>query len=952
MTAGVEFGLLGALLVRCRDELVEVPRGKQRTVLAALLLKAGQVVPVEDLAELLWGASPPPSMRVTTQNYVKRLRQALGGEARDRIRTHPGGYSIQVAPDELDVSRFEALVASAVAAAHRGAWDEAAAQGDAALGLWRGEPLADTGSAEMAAREGQRLAELRLQVLEARLEAHLHLGLHAVIIDELRQLTDSHPLREHLRALLMKALYLCGRQAEALALYHDVRRTLIEELAVEPGAELRELYQRILAGDPALDTPATPLRQELASPAMRLGDDFPARVVPRQLPRVAAHFTGRAAELAVLDQMLGEASGQQPGTALISVVGGTAGVGKTTLALHWAHRVAGQFADGQLYINLRGFDPVGTPVTPAEAVCGFLGALGVPAERIPPDADAQAGLYRSLVAGRKMLIMLDNARDEQQVRPVLPASPASLVLITSRNALGGLAAAEDARLISLDVLTRGEAVQLLIARLGASRAAAEPAAVDEIARLCARLPLALTVAAALAAGRPGFPLAGLAAELRGAAGRLDVLDAGDPEGSVRAVFSSSYRQLSCGAARVFRLLGLHPGPDITVPAAASLAGENRLATRRLLGELVRAHLVTEHTHGRYAFHDLLRAYAAAQADEADSEADRTAAVVRLLDYYLHTARSAVALLFPAREPIAVAQPGPGAAPERFDDHKGALAWFEAERDALLAAVTLAADSGFDRHTWQLALTTGDLLDLQGHVNEEIRIQRMALDATIRLGDTVGQALSSRLLGDSLSMLGNYDQAVSCHRASLKLYRQAGDRRGQATVYQNLALVSQRQGRPADALRHAERALTLCRMMGDRQGEAFLLNDVGWYHALQGDHRRARAFCRQALALVTVPTTEMCIWDSLGYAELHLGNYAEAAACYRRSLSLAREYGSRAVQLSALDHLGDTLQATGDLHQAREAWQEALAILEVLDHPDTQKVRTKLASIRDQDPRGG
>jgi transcriptional regulator with XRE-family HTH domain len=385
--------------------------------------------------------------------------------------------------------------------------------------------------------------------------------------------------------------------------------------------------------------------------------------VPRQLPAAVPDFTGRAAELRALTRMLDEAGASAPGTVVISAIGGTAGVGKTALALHWAHQVARRFPDGQLHVNLRGFDPAGTPATPATAIRRFLDALGVPPERIPPAPEAQENLYRSLLADKRMLIVLDNARDEQQVRPLLPASPASLVLVTSRNQLAGLAAADGARLVSLDAFTHDEAVQLLTARVGTSRAAAEPEAIDEIAGLCACLPLALAVAAARASARPRFPLTALAAELRDATRRLDALESGDPTASVRAVFSWSYRQLSPEPAWMFRLLGLHPGPDISVPAAVSLAGTTEPEARRMLSELTRHCLIAEHIPGRYAFHDLLRAYAATQAREWDSEPDRAAAAVRVLDHYLHTANAAVTLLDTMDEPITVAAPQSGVTPE-------------------------------------------------------------------------------------------------------------------------------------------------------------------------------------------------------------------------------------------------------------------------------------------------
>ena len=633
---------------------------------------------------------------------------------------------------------------------------------------------------------------------------------------------------------------------------------------------------------------------------------------------------------------------------MISAIGGTAGVGKTALALHWAHRVAGRFADGQLHVNLRGFDPSGIPATPAEAIRGFLDALGVPPGRIPPGPDAQTGLYRSLLADRKMLIVLDNARDEAQVRPLLPASRGSLVLVTSRSQLSGLAGADGARLLSLDVLTHAEAVQLLTARIGAARAAAEPEAVAEIARLCACLPLALAVAAARAAARPGFPLAALAAELRDAAGRLDALDSGDPAGSVRAVFSWSYRQLEGEAARLFRLLGLHPGPDIGVPAAASLAAIDEPAARRPLRNLSRDCLIAEHVPGRYAFHDLLRAYAAdrARACACDSESERREAIGRVLDHYLHTAGHASIVINPAREPVALAPARPGTAPERPAGYPQAMAWFEAEHQVLLAAVTLAAGSGFDAHAWQLPWAMMPYLRARGHYQDWTATGRTALTAATRLGDTTGQAVSGRLLAAAFTDLGDYDQAAEYFATGLELYRRLGNRLGEAKLHQSLSVLAERRGRYAEALRHGEQALRLSQAIGDKAGEADALNSIGWCHGLLSDYQQARAFCRQALTICAEhedPRAEGNTWDSLGYAERHLGNLSEAIACYQRALGIARELGERRDEAEFLAHLGDTHRAAGDLPQAREAWQQALAILDDLHVPEADQVRAKLAS---------
>ncbi len=649
-----------------------------------------------------------------------------------------------------------------------------------------------------------------------------------------------------------------------------------------------------------------------------LSDGAPASpqgptAVPRQVPAAVADFTGRAAELQALTGMLDQAGAGAPGTVVISAIGGTAGVGKTALALHWAHQVAGRFGDGQLHVNLRGFDPSGTPAAPEAVIRGFLDALGVPPERFPASPEAQAGLYRSLLADRKMLIVADNARDEQQVRPLLPASPASLVLVTSRSQLGGLAAADGARLISLDVLSHAEAVQLLAARLGAARAAAEPAAVDQIARLCACLPLALAVAAARAAARPGFSLAALAGELADSADRLDALDAGDPGSSVRAVFSWSTRQLTAEAARMFGLLGIHPGPDISVPAAASLAAIAQADARRLLRELARAHLTAEHLPGRYAFHDLLRAHAAEQAHHTDSEAGRDAAIGRVLDHYLHTAARAARLLNPAKEPLVLAPPRPGAAAAHPADHRQALAWFEAEHQVLLAAVTLAAESGFDTHAWQLPWAMASFLQARGHWQERAATQRTALAAATRLGDIAAQAVCSRLLAAACNELGDHDQARGHFASSLTLYQRLGDRLGQAKVHQSLGVLAERQGRYADALEHAEQALRLYQAIGDKASEADALNNVGWYHGLLGDYQQARAFCRQALTLSAEAGhhwLEGYVWDSLGYAEHHLGNLAEAAACYQRALSI-KGSGERFDEADTLTHLGDTRHAAGE-----------------------------------------
>jgi DNA-binding SARP family transcriptional activator len=938
LATGIEFCLLGPITVRTGGVMVAVPTGKQRAVLAALLLSAGRVVSLDELIEVVWGDDPPQSARVTIRNYVGLLRKALGAVAGARVGTEPRGYLIRVQAGELDVSRFEAHLDAVRAAVRDGAWEAAAEEARAGLALWRGEPLADVESDLLAVREVPRLGELRLEALEARIGADLHLGRHGQVVAELRQLAAVHPVREQVRGLLMLALYRDGRQAEALAVYQDARQVLVDELGIEPGAGLRDLHQRILAADPAL---------ALAEPPPTASGPGPA--VPRELPAGVRHFTGRADELEVLARLLKQPGEEAPGTVVISAIGGTAGVGKTALALHFAHQFADRFPDGQLYVNLRGFDPSGVPVTPAEAVRGFLDTLGVPPERIPAQQEAQAGLYRSLLAGKQMLMVLDNARDEGQVRPLLPASPASLVLVTSRNQLAGLAAADGARLVSLDVLTQAEAVQLLTARLGTSRATAELEAVNEIASLCACLPLALAVAAARAAARPRFPLTQLAAELRDAVGRLDALDAGDPAASVRAVFSWSYRQLSAEAVRMFRLLGLHPGPDISVPAAASLAAADEAQARRLLRELARYCLITEHAPGRYAFHDLLRAYAASQARDRDSQPDRDAAIGRILDHYLHTAEHGSMLLQPTREPLTLAPPRPGTCPERPADRRQAMAWFETEHHVLLAAVAFAAETGADRHAWQLPRTMMMYLNMRGYLHERVTIIGIAVAAATRLDDLLGQAISLHGLSGTHMDMGDYDQARAFLERCLPLFQRLGDHGGEATVQQSLTAVAWEQGRHADALHHSEQALRLHRAIGDESGEAASLNNVAWHLALVGDYQQARAVCEQSLALIAKlggRHFEYTVRDTLGYIELHLGNIARATEQLELALDLCRDHGNRLGEAHILEITGDARRAAGELPQARQAWQQALTIYEDLDHPLADQVRAKLADTAD------
>jgi tetratricopeptide (TPR) repeat protein/transcriptional regulator with XRE-family HTH domain len=662
--------------------------------------------------------------------------------------------------------------------------------------------------------------------------------------------------------------------------------------------------------------------------------------VPRQLPSGVARFTGRAAELGLLAGLV-EPAGREAGTAV--VISGTAGVGKTALAVHFAHQVAADFPDGQLYVNLRGAGPTGIPAAPEEAIRGFLTAFGLRPDGVPQDVDAQAALLRSLLADRRVLLVLDNAMDEQQVRPLLPGSAGCLTVVTSRKQMAGLAATDEARLLDLRVLSGAESVQLLAARLGGERVDDEPEAAAQVSALCARLPLALSVAAARAATRSGVPLAALADELR-VHNPLDALETGDQVSSIRVVLSWSYRGLSPSAAAMFRLLGLHVGTDISLPAAASLAGVPRPQARAALGELARASLLTEHGPDRYTCHDLLRAYAAELAHAVDGEAGCHAALKRLLDYYLHTARAASQRLYPGRRPIDVPAAGYEVCPEAPADHEQALAWFKAEHAALLAAVTQAVGNGLNKHAWQIPWALVPYFDWSGGLRDWVVTQRAALVAARRANDQIGLAHAHRLLGRAYTLLGRQDAARMHLTRSLRLSTAGGDAVGQALAHHQLGHLYSRQGRHEEAQAHDRKALRLYEAAQHDSGRGWAFNELAWALVHLGTDDEALACARKAAdiqARLGDRFHQALARDTLGRVQQHLGDYVGAIASYEQALSLCRELGSRYYQSLTLSHLGDTYQAVGDPVTAARTWRKALDILIELNHPDADRVRRKL-----------
>ncbi|WP_189155013.1 ATP-binding protein [Lentzea pudingi] len=677
-------------------------------------------------------------------------------------------------------------------------------------------------------------------------------------------------------------------------------------------------------------------------------------VTPQQLPGAFPYFVGRAPELSRLTAVLDDGASEVT-TLVISAVSGTAGVGKTTLAVHWAHQAVARFPDGQLYVNLRGFDPTGVPVHPAEAIRGFLDAFQIAPDRIPTGFDAQVALYRSLLAGRRVLVVLDNAHSSEQVRPLLPGNPTCVVLVTSRDQLTSLIAREGARPMTLKVLSDEEAVELLTRRLDARRVDSERGAVQELIKLCARLPLALGLVTAHAATHPDLPLTTLAEELRDERLRLDVLDAGDRHSGARAVFSWSYRALTSSAARLFRLLGVHPGPTISPPAAAALAGVPLAEVRATLAELTRAHLLEQPSPGRYQFHDLLRSYAAELAAAEETGARREAAVRRVLDFFLQTCSAADRRIAPQRERIDLRQPAPDVAPLDIADEEQALAWFVAEHATLPVLIDQAIRHGLDVHAWQLAWTLATYFERQGHWQDWVTTQQAALSAATRLNDRAAQARAHRFLSRAAIRLGRYEEAASHLQHALDLYQDMGKPLGQARTHIAFSWVRELQERYTEAVDHAARALDLFRTAGNRAGQARALDQLGWEQALLGDHARGRVNCEAALALFRDLEHRPGLadtLDSLGYIHHHLDDHAKALRHYEQSIALSGQLGDCYTEATTWARMGDTYLVMGDRSAAEKVWRQALTLLDRLSHPDAQDVRAKLAELEGQSSRPG
>ncbi|MQY26327.1 ATP-binding protein [Nocardia aurantia] len=675
--------------------------------------------------------------------------------------------------------------------------------------------------------------------------------------------------------------------------------------------------------------------------------DTGKRIVPRQLPPAPYRFTGRADELAVLTEMLDEAT-ESITPVVISAIGGVGGIGKTWLSVHWAHEHLDRFPDGQLFVDLRGFSPTAEPMSVAEAVRGFLHALGEDPTKLPVDLDAQIGLYRSLVADRRMLIVLDNAREAQQVAPLLPGGHACTVLVTSRLRLAGLVVNHGARSVDLSVLSEEDSRRLLAGHIGAARLDTEPEAVGSLLRYCAGLPLALSIVAARATAHPNFPLAALADELHDQNIRLDSLDAGEIPLNLRAVFSFSYRALPDDIAELFGLLSLAPGPDIGLPAAAESAGLPIARARFMLLQLETAHLVSQPVPGRFSFHDLLRLYATEQARLNLSEDRRRAALHRLLSFYLHTAHTAERLLDPHRHPIDIDPPAADCNPLALPDLAAADVWFETEHANLLATQLLAGELGRHDSTWQLAWSLDTFHYRRGRLHEWRSTWETSLVSARAIGDPRVLSLAHRLLGDVHLNLGNHAASLRELGEALRVAEEADDRLSQAHAHRILTWACGRQHDDRAALEHATAALSLYRALGEPVRVAAMLNATGWFESRLGDFEGAQQHCEAALRVCRrhdYRVGEANTLVSLGYVAQRTDRPADALAFYQQALALFRDLSSTYYQADTLDRIGQIHAGQGRPESARDAWTAALRIYREKYRPeDAQRVRAELDEL--------
>ena len=886
--------------------------GRQRALVGLLALQAGTVVVAGRLVDALWGDEPPRTAVKSLHSHVARVRQALGACGLiDVVLTRGAGYTFAVARTEVDVCRFEDEVRSAREdlAEHR--WHRAAERLRVGLALWTGDPIQDGELAGWGSAEVTRLQEVRLAALEDLWDAELRLGHHVAATDELDRLLVRHPLRERLVELSMLALYRSGRPLDALEAYQRLRTRLAHELGVDPSPGLQRLHTAILRHDPDL-VPA-PARVDDPAPA----DPAPHR--PAQLPPRVGHFTGRGDALGALDRVL------DGDDTRIAAVSGPGGMGKTALAVQWAHRVRGRFPDGQLFLDLRGNDPAAA-MTAADGLTHLLRSLGVAGGQMPAELSELTNLYRSLIDDKRVLIVLDNAASADQVLPLVPATTTSALVVTSRRPMTALATYHAVRAMHLDGLDDAEALDLLRSVVGPERIDAEPEHASSIVAWCGRMPLALRIAAANLASEPRRPLCELAAELAGE-DRLDALSVEGDSRSVRTTFASAYRALTSPAARLFRVLGRHPGVTFERHLAAAVTGSTLTDADRALAELSDAYLVADVAAGRYRYHDLIQLYAV-ECARRHEDLPHDEFVDRLLDWYLGVAEVANRTLDRGRDRIEPALRYPPVVVPFAATHTETLAFLDGERDNLLAVVRFAADQGRYIAAWQLTYLLTGFFDSRGRWADRVEICRLGLAAAERLGDPVAEGLMRSGLGVAHNMTRRFDEALDRLYPALELTRATGDRRREGHVCNNIATAYAGLRRFDEALDAYLRALEVHTANGDRLGIAIALNNIGTSHIHLGHPERSFDHLGPALRLsqeIDNPRLEAGILASLGEAYLRQGRLAEALAQFQRALDIRRAIGDRRREVDTLTSIGVARLGTGDHATALDDFREALRL---------------------------
>ncbi|MEU3855247.1 BTAD domain-containing putative transcriptional regulator [Streptomyces sp. NPDC029554] len=932
--APLRFSVLGPVRAWRSGKEVDLGSPQQRAVLAVLLIQEGRSVSIDHLIHAIWGDTPPLAAVPTLRTYISRLRRVFEADLSASsevqfITSTAGGYAIPASGSHsLDLTDFEAMVLKGRRLNQEGSFSAAVEVFTSALNAWQGSPFEGV-PGPFAHKESMRLMEQRMNVLEERLELNLRLGRHADVVAELTALCAEYPLREQLHALLMLALYRCGRQAEALSVYQDARKVLVDELGVEPGPQLREIHSQLLAESPllAFPEPAHPEEtgEESAAEAPAAKRDL---IAPQaQLPPGLPVFAGRKEQLQEAVDLASRVSERSGPT--IGLVTGTAGVGKTSFAVHWAHRVANIFPDGHLYLDLRGFSADGQPKSAAEAVRVLLESLGVAAQRMPAHPDAQVALYRSILADRRLLIVLDNARDAQQVRPLLAGGPSTLIIVTSRVQLTGLIAGEGAHLIHLEVLSHEDALDMLEQRLGPQRIRTERSAALDVIACCAQLPLAIAIVAARAAARPRFPLADLVRELRSSAGNLDSFDDQDPALDARSVFSWSYAALNEPAAHLFRLLALHPGSEMSIASVASLADVDVRVARRLLRELCEAALIAEIAPGRFAAHDLLLAYAN-ELISAVEAAETQSARSRLISFYVSNAHAAADILNRNRSRIDVPPPLPGVISEKFDDYADAFSWSATEHPVLLEVIASAMHFDMHSEVWHLAHAMETYLQYSGRWHTWIRIQLLALAAAEKLDNSWMRALARLGLSKAHSTRGEHELAQSYTQAAMLEFRKIGNRHFEGQCYVSLGINAGGLGKHTEAVENYKVALGFFSETENPAFVATILNNTGNEYICLSDFEQAIRICEQAIPLWSKANDRYGLahtWDCLGQAHHKMGHYGEATTAFKNAIDLFQKLGSDLFAATSLSQLGDVYASSGNHTAAYGAWRMALDSLE-------------------------